>query len=74
MSLGIVLFHTTSSCLRAEKVAVAAGLNVKLVPVPRHLSSDCGMAVRFDWNCKDVLELLLHEKRVETAGIHELTQ
>jgi len=49
MKHGVVLFHTTSAALRAEKLTVRAGLDVKLVPTPRELSSDCGIALRFAW-------------------------
>lgn len=48
MTQGVVLFHTTSAALRAEKIARKAGLMVKLIPTPRELSSDCGIALRFD--------------------------
>ncbi len=46
---GVVLFHTTSAALRAEKVLQRAGLTVKLIPTPREFSSDCGIALRFLW-------------------------
>jgi len=47
MTHGIVLFHTTTSALRAEKILQKASLTVRLVPTPRELSSDCGIALRF---------------------------
>lgn len=47
MTHGIVLFHTTTAALRAEKILQKGGLTVKLVPTPRELSSDCGIALRF---------------------------
>ena len=53
MSQGVVLFHTTSSALRAEKIVQKAGLDVKLIPTPRELSSDCGIALRFDWKHRE---------------------
>lgn len=49
MSQGVLLFHTTTSALRAEKILQKDGLTVKLIPTPRELSSDCGIALRFDW-------------------------
>lgn len=55
MSHGVALFHTTSSALRAEKLAKRAGLVVKLIPTPRHLSSDCGIALRFEWQQREVV-------------------
>lgn len=43
----VILVHSTSHAIQAERVLKHAGLTVKLVPTPRHLSSDCGSAVRF---------------------------
>ena len=42
----VILVHSTSHAIQAERVLKRAGLTVKLVPTPRHLSSDCGSAVR----------------------------
>jgi hypothetical protein len=46
---GVVLFFGTQGALRAEKVLKKAGHEVKLIPTPRQLSSDCGVALRFPW-------------------------
>lgn len=55
MNQGVVLFHTTTSALRAEKILKRAGLEVKLIPTPRQLSSDCGIALRFELHqCEQV--------------------
>ncbi len=43
----VALFHSVSHALRAEKIAKAAGIACRLIPVPRHLSSDCGVCLRF---------------------------
>lgn len=42
----VILFHSTSHAIAAERAAKRAGLDVKLVPTPRELSSDCGSALR----------------------------
>jgi len=42
----VILFATTNHALRGEKVLKRAGLQAKLIPVPRHLSSDCGISLR----------------------------
>jgi N-acyl-L-homoserine lactone synthetase len=60
-----VLFHTTTSALRAEKVAQRAGLTVKLIPTPRELSSDCGIALRFDLADRNMIAQLLVGAGVE---------
>ncbi len=69
-SYGFVLVHNTSAAFRAEKVLKTGGVTVKLVPTPRELSSDCGMAIRFNVEDKERVRLLLLEARVEVAGIH----
>ncbi len=70
---GVVLFHTSSSAMQAEAVLTRAGLAAKLIPTPRELSSDCGLSLRFDWGLHEHVEILLKERRVETAGIHALS-
>ncbi len=69
---GVVLFHTSSSAMQAEAVLLRAKLDVKLIPTPRELSSDCGLSLRFDWECHEDVESLLLKMHVETAGIHQL--
>jgi hypothetical protein len=53
MRQGVILFHTTSSALRAEKILQKEGLTVKLIPTPRELSSDCGIALHFEWTDRE---------------------
>ncbi len=42
----IILVVSSSHAIRAEHVLRQAGLETKLMPVPRTLSSDCGVCVR----------------------------
>lgn len=69
---GVILFHTTSSAMRAEKLLVKEGFAVKLIPTPRELSSDCGVALRFDWAQREPIKQIVHTTGVEIAGIHQL--
>ncbi len=72
-SYGVVLFNTTSSAMQAEAVLSRAGMAVKMIPTPRELSSDCGLALRFAWAAAEDVKKLLEKMRVETAGVHELS-
>jgi len=38
----VILFPTSAHVMRAEKLLKDAGIPCRLIPVPRHLSSDCG--------------------------------
>jgi hypothetical protein len=61
-STGVVLFESISHALRAEKLIKAAQINCKLIPVPRHLSSDCGVCLRFNTEAKEQVENILEGK------------
>lgn len=67
---GVVLFYTSAAALRGEKIIQRAGLAAKLVPTPRHLSSDCGIALRFDWTEREKVDMTLKQANVPLAGIH----
>ena len=43
---GVILTFSTGHSLRAERVLSEAGIETKMIPVPRRLSSDCGVALR----------------------------
>ncbi len=64
----VVLFLSVSHALRAEKLLKEAGIPCKLIPVPRHLSSDCGVCLRFEPSLRPRVEATLRD-RVETGTI-----
>lgn len=65
-----LLFHTSNHAFRAEKLLAAHGLAVKLVPVPRHLSSDCGVCLRLAPDVRQAAAEALAGTGVELAGLH----
>ena len=69
---GVVLFPSTSGAIRAEKLAKEAGFMVKLIPVPRQLSSDCGVCLRCESTDVQAVRSLLESANVEFEEIHSL--
>ncbi len=69
---GVVLFHTTSAVMRAEKLLIKEGYSIKLIPTPRQFSSDCGIALRFDWNYYEMVKSVLDAAKVEFDSVHFL--
>ena len=67
---GVVLFYTSSSAIRAEKILLKNGLSAKLIPTPREYSSDCGIALRFDGRQSIRARELLETAHVEFSAIH----
>jgi hypothetical protein len=70
-SYGVLLFHSTSGALRAEKLLKKEGIAYKIIPVPRHLSSDCGVCIRFSSQDESMVRNALAEK-VEIQAICSL--
>jgi hypothetical protein len=68
----VFLFSSTSGAIRAEKLALETGFRVKLIPMPRHLSSDCGVCLRCDLAEVEAIRSLLESSRVEWEDVRSL--
>jgi hypothetical protein len=68
----VILVYSTSYALRAEKVLAGAGIDCKLIPVPRQLSSDCGVCLRVRQADREGARQALAAARVEIEGIHDI--
>jgi len=44
----VLLFESVSAALQAEKILKAVDIAHKIIPVPKHISSDCGVCIRVD--------------------------
>ncbi len=70
---GVVLFHTNSAALRAEKILLQHGFLIKMIPTPREFSSDCGVSLRFEWGEEARVRRLLESARVEIGSLHRVS-
>ncbi|MCP4129789.1 MAG: DUF3343 domain-containing protein [bacterium] len=43
----VALFKSVSYAMKAEKILKQENIRNKLIPVPKHISSDCGVCLRF---------------------------
>lgn len=68
----VVLFYSTSAAIRAESLAQQAGMTVRLIPVPRQLSSDCGVCLRFPCGDTESVRSLLEDKHMEYDTIEQV--
>lgn len=65
----VILADSTSHALRIEKLLGSRGLACKLIPVPRHLSSDCGVCVRILQQDMPAAQALLEAHQVVFQSI-----
>ncbi len=68
----VILVHSTSHAIQAERVLKRANLLVKLIPTPRHLSSDCGSAIRIDAADQEASTAVLKQAGVPIQRVEPL--
>jgi hypothetical protein len=67
---GLLTFFGSYHALRAEGVLKKAGHHVRLVPGPREISPNCGVALRFAHERKEETAALLEKSAVQYEAIH----
>ncbi|HMB20483.1 MAG TPA: DUF3343 domain-containing protein [Spirochaetota bacterium] len=67
----VVLFKSVSHAMRAEKILKNEKIPFKIIPVPKSISSDCGVCIRFTPEYKEDIEAVLNGV-VEYSEIREL--
>ena len=67
---GLISFFASHHAIRAETVLKRHGHTARLVPGPRELSPNCGVALRFEYARRDEVLPLLGAHRVRIDGVH----
>ena len=71
-SHAVIVVHSTSHAMKIAKHLKGQGIDWKLIPVPRHISSDCGVCVRILRADVEVARRAVEALALEIAGIEEL--
>lgn len=67
----VAIFHSIHRVLKAEKLLKQAGVDFLLIPVPRQLTSDCGLALRFSAEVRSSLLTALAEANLSPIELHQ---
>lgn len=65
----ILLVHTSGHAFSIEKALKKRGIRCRLTPIPRKISSDCGICVRFDAAMCQSVEAFVQTLPFEIQGI-----
>ena len=68
---GLITFFASHHAIRGEKMLRKEGLETELVPGPKELSPNCGVALRFEYAEKDRALTILADKKVEVDEVME---
>jgi len=66
----ILIFRGTHQVMSVEKRLKGAGVPLRLIPVPRRLSSNCGLAIRIPLDQRDRVREILSEARMLPVSAH----
>jgi hypothetical protein len=66
----ILIFRGTHQVLSAEKRLKGEGVTLRLIPVPRHLTSDCGLAIRIPCDQRERAREVLSRARLLPLSAH----
>jgi Putative Se/S carrier protein-like len=67
---GLISFFASHHAIRAETLLKRGGFGSQLIPGPKELSPNCGVALRFDYARRDDVLKLLTDKKVRIDGVH----
>ena len=67
----VAIFHSIHRVLKAEKILKLAKVDFLLIAVPRQLTSDCGLALRFSPEVKDELLAVLANENLPPVELHQ---
>jgi hypothetical protein len=67
----LMLLPSTNLVMRAEKILLAYNLKCKLIPVPRDISSECGVCLRIQKSDQESAVALLEEMKMKGLRTRE---
>lgn len=67
----LLTFKNTRSAIRAEKALQNTASGAKVIPVPRSISAECGMALEIDIENYSKIESILNKLNIEFTRYNE---
>jgi hypothetical protein len=69
---GVIIVFSTSHALRIERLLQGEGITCKLIPVPRQISSNCGVCVRIHRSDIELALQAITGAQIQIEGIHDI--
>jgi len=67
---GYITFKSVSYAMKFETAIKKFNINIKIIPVPRSISSSCGLCVRFNLADNDELQNIINKHKLEYSRIY----
>lgn len=66
----LAVFNSAHRVMKAESILKSKGIAILLIPAPRQLMTDCGLALRFSPELRDTVMSLLEKEQLMPAFIN----
>ncbi len=66
----VIILFSIHFVLKAEKLLLENNISIDVIPVPRSISSDCGMAIKYSCEETEQVQDLLNRERINIARIY----
>ena len=67
----VAIFHSVHKVMKAEKILKKEKIEMLLIPVPRQLTSDCGLAIRYAENEREQIEAILTRENLSPEELFQ---
>ena len=67
----VAIFHSIHRVMKAEKILKREKVEMLLIPVPRQLTSDCGLAIRYADNQKGAIKAILTREKLLPEELYQ---
>ena len=66
----VITFFTTTDAMAMERICQEAKADGRIIPVPRSISADCGLAWCASAGSEDALRALMERNRLRFQGMY----
>jgi hypothetical protein len=67
----VITFFSLHDVFKAEKILKEKSIEIKIIPVPRTISADCGICIEFDLTNRDRVQDILVSNKIEFESIYQ---
>jgi hypothetical protein len=69
----LAVFNSAHRVMKAESILKSRGLPILLIPAPRQLMTDCGLALRIGPDIREEVMRILAEEQLQPAFINRFS-
>lgn len=66
----LVVFNCTHAAIKAEKELLLAEIKVRIIPVPRQITADCGISIKVNTADLDLVKKVIEDKNIQVSGYY----